>query len=224
VGELNWFLDQATTRDSDDSAATGTRHKEKQSAARKKGGNVARRLLEKDRGSRQHRFSKEDNETVGNGTSDEETEQRGRSKLERWTSRKEREAMTSFTEEGLQDEDPSTSHQMTFERKHQSQAEQNRKDGWKEKQRLNKSGRRLSEPQAKDNSATHGRDGGVAAVEQPKVVVKGSSESRKERLERLRLQAEELAARRKKNEALVSQTVEDVKLERPARKRRWGNG
>lgn len=88
------------------------------------------------------------------------------------------------------------------------------------------SGKGLFETDAKEHSVTRGSDGGDAAAERPTVVPKDASEKRKERLERLRLQAEEVAARRQKNDASVLQagSMEEVKQERPARKRRWGNG
>ncbi|CAM6088485.1 unnamed protein product [Calypogeia fissa] len=229
-------FDKAATRDSDDSAATSTRHKEKRSL-RKKAGQNSRKLLGKDTVSRQHRVSNDENVlAVGNGSSEEEADRRGRSKLERWTSRKEPDAMSAFGGGSLQtwpnsesalDEGPSTSQHHISEKKQPSQVEQHWKEGAKEKQRITKySGKRSFESEQKELSATHGSDSGDAVMKLPTVVPKDASEKRRERLERLRLQAEEETAKRQKNAASAPQAGlgEEVKQERPARKRRWGNG
>ncbi|KAG6551616.1 hypothetical protein Mapa_006695 [Marchantia paleacea] len=232
-------FDKASTRDPDELAASSARHRDKKVGPPKRGqdDHFIRRPQEKDSGSRQHRGSKDDKpQQLDTGSSeDEEEERRGRSKLERWTSRKERDAVAAQGAENRKkyqgsdvghEEAPSTSQQAGSDRQQRFRG-QDWKDDRKEKQRLPSysSGKRHSDSDAKESSTPVAAAvaGGDSAPDPQPAIAKDIAEKRKERIERLRLQA---AERQKNGEDSVPQagSVEEVKQERPARKRRWGNG
>ncbi|KAL2624397.1 hypothetical protein R1flu_008642 [Riccia fluitans] len=230
-------FEKASTRDSDELTASSARLKEEIVGPSKKGQDEyrSRRLEENYTGSRAHRGSKEEKSRPDIGSSeDEEDEQRGRSKLERWTSsKKERDTFIGRSNEcrkkyqasdEVHEGTHSSSQHAGSDRQQRIRAEQEWKEDQKEKPHLLPilSGKRHSDADAKDSSVRGAADvnGNETLTGSQPAPAKDLTEKRKERIERLRLQA---AERQKIGEDALSQpgSVEEVKPERPARKRRW---